>query len=379
MKKSYILTVLLLAALSCGRKDPNAERPDFIRVYDSPESDIPIERTWISVQGGTATYYLRSNVDFEAKWQDSGEGWATLGAPVKVQDGLWKIELTARPLSERTLLPGECLYQRRYGNILFTSADRFLGNYFKVEQGMQVRYADDFSWLNGSAEPNATHKDLPISRWTTAQQAVGYTASVLPGQEMAFTYSKEGYVKIGGDKAIGADLMTPRIPGFLNDTLVVVTFDAVVQNGDILPDFSGGTEPIVPMALRTRAEGGEEETVDTGSLTVRLSGGGYIRDFTGTGGTSITFDDIPTYDLASPSYPSDIFEGSRYILFIEGTDQNPVGVNTTIHFEAGDMSGAAMERCNRIFIDNLCIYRFSVLFDEDIFPLIGHSGKDTVL
>ena len=38
-----------------------------------------------------------------------------------------------------------------------------------------------------------------------------------------------------------------------------------------------------------------------------------------------------------------------------------------------------MERCNRIFLDDLYIYRFSDLFDEDIFPLNGRSGKDAVL
>ena len=38
-----------------------------------------------------------------------------------------------------------------------------------------------------------------------------------------------------------------------------------------------------------------------------------------------------------------------------------------------------MEACNRIFIDDLCIYRVSELHDEDIFPLNGRSGKDIVL
>lgn len=377
--KYCIVLLPLLAVLSCRKDDANAVRGDEIYVYDTRDDAeaLPLERTWISVRGGTNTYYVRSSRPFEIKWQDSGDGWGRVGTPEKLDGDWWKISVTADPISSRTPLQGEGLYQRRYGVVMLTSSSHYLGTYLKVEQGMEQRLFSDFSWLSGSPEPNATHKDLLMSRWTTAQQNMGYTSTVLPGQEEAWVYSKEGYVKIGSDKAIGADLITPRVSAFLNDTLLVVSFRAVVQNGALEPDFSGGTEPIVPMRrIRPKAEEGE---VDLNRLTLRITGGGQFRDAGGV--SSLTFDDIPTYDLSSPDYPADIFRSdeARYIAFIEGTEQNPVTVNTQIHFEAGDQSGQPMERCNRIFLDDLCIYRFSDLFDEDIFPLIGRSGKDSVL
>ena len=51
---------LVLSAVCCGRKNPNAERSDFIRVYENRDSDLPLDRTWVSVKGGTYTYYIIS-------------------------------------------------------------------------------------------------------------------------------------------------------------------------------------------------------------------------------------------------------------------------------------------------------------------------------
>ena len=380
MKYFAICLLPILAAVSsCKKDDGGAVRSDEIYVYETRDDAeaLPLERSWISVQGETKTYYVRSSRSFDIKWQDSGDGWGSVGTPEKLDGDWWKITVTAEPLSSRTLLQGEGLYKRRYGVVMLTSSSYYLGTYLKVEQGMDQRLGSNFSWLSGSAAPNTTYKDLLMSRWTLAQQNMGYTSTVLPGQEDAWVYSKEGYVKIGSDKAIGADLITPRVSEFLNDTLLVVTFRAVVQSGELDPDFGGNTEPIVPMRrVRTKAGNG---TVDLNRLTLRITGGGQFRDNGGV--SSITFEDIPTYDQESPDYPSDIFsgEGTRYIAFIEGTEQNPVTVNTQIHFEAGDQSGQPMERCNRIFLDDLYIYRFSDLFDEDIFPLNGRSGKDAVL
>ena len=376
MKRKYslfALSVALLAVFACGKHDPNAVRSDIIEVFDSPDCKKALERDWISVQGGTKTYYVRSERAFEAKWQDSGDRWGRVGAPVRVRAGLWKVDVSADPISGRTPVTGESLYQKRYGVVLFTVASRHLGNYFKVEQGMDCRLNCDFSWLGGSAEPNAVFKDLPIARWTVAQKNYGFTSTVLPGQEQAWVFSKEGYVKLGSDERIGADFITPRLPELMNDTLLVVSFKATVQYGDVLPDFSGGTEPVLP--LRVHKQHTASEGTDLNTLTVRVSGGGQLRDAV----PSVTFQDIRPYDPASAAYPMDIFDGKNYLVFIEGTENNPITVNTLIHFEAGDQSGAAMEACNRIFIDDLCIYRVSSLLDEDIFLLNGGSGKDIVL
>lgn len=383
MKRVMIFSIILLAALSCGKKDPNAQRADNIDVFDSLDSletGTPLERTWVSMHGGSKTYYIRTTAEFQARWEDNGGNWATVSAPSRIGNNLWKVDITAKPLSSRTLLEGESIYQKRFGVLMLTASSAYLGTYVKVEQGMEVRRYDDFSVLTGSPEPNATHNDLLISRWNATQAGLGYTSTVLPAQEKAWVYSKDGYVKLGNDNGIGADLITPSVPQMQNDTLLVVTFSAVVQSGDVLPDFEGGTEPITPMsAAVTKAAVPATAESDTPSLTVRVTGGGYIRDFVETGGTGITFNDIPTYDRQSSLYPADIFQGARYIVFIEGTDASPLSVNTLIHFEAGNMDGEAGEKCSRVFIDDICIYRVDVPEDEDVFPLVGHSGKDEVL
>ena len=384
MKRILIFSIALLAALSCGKKDPNAQRADNIDVFDSLDSletGTPLERTWVNMHGGTRTYYIRTTAKFQARWEDGGGNWATVSTPERIGNNLWKVDITAKPLSSRTLLEGESIYQKRFGVLLLTESSAYLGTYVKVEQGMDVRRYDDFSVLTGSQDPNATHNDLLMSRWNASQTGLGYSSTVLPGQETAWLYSKDGYVKLGNDHGIGADLITPSVPQLQNDTLLVVTFSAVVQNGDVLPDFEGGTEPILPMhqTAATKAAVPATSGSDTPSLTVRVTGGGCIRDFLEEGGTSITFNDIPTYDRESSLYPSDIFDGARYIVFIEGTDASPLSVNTLIHFEAGNMDGEAGEKCSRVFIDDICIYRVDVLLDEDVFPLVGHSGKDEVL
>lgn len=372
---------MLLAVLACGKKE-TGERADIIHVFDSLDSldtGRPLERSWISVAGGTNTYYVRSAVPFDVKWQDNGDNWGSVGAPEKIGENLWKVEVSAKPLSYRTLQKGESAYQKRYGVVLMSVPSVFLGSYLKVEQGMDVRRYDDFSAITGSEEPNTTHNDVLMKKWNATQKGLGYTSTVLPGQtdSTAWVYGKDGYVKLGSDRAIGADFIMPSIPSLQTDTLVVLTFNAVVQNGDVLPDFQGGTEPITPMSIgRRNADSGE---MDNNVLTVRIEGGGYIRDFIEEGGTSITFTDIPTYDRSSSAYPKDIFNGTRYMVFIEGTDVNPLTVNTRIIFEAGNMDGQPMEKCNRIFLDDICVYRASPLFDEDIFTIAGRSGKDTLL
>ena len=107
MKKVLIFSLVLLAALSCGRKDPNAQRSDIIDVFDSLDSletGTPLERTWVSMLGGTKTYYIRTEADFEARWEDNGGNWATVSEPERIErktSGKW----TYRP---NRCLPGLC-------------------------------------------------------------------------------------------------------------------------------------------------------------------------------------------------------------------------------------------------------------------------------
>ena len=386
MKKLlYILSLALpVLCMSCHKKamQSGPERAEYIRVYDSADSELPIDSTWVSVKGGTLTYYIRSNVAFDAKWQNEGKVWARIQQPKKLSDDLWSISLTADPISERVYssTSTEGLYTYRYGVLMLTATSMQLGKYFVVEQGYVNRVACDFSWLFGSADPNAAYNDVVMDRWTVAQQSQGFTSTPIPGQEHAWVFSKEGYIRLGNDKGYGADLMTPHTAAFQEDSLLILSFRAVSQNGANLPDFTGGTEPIVPMkALQATKAGEGSEEVDDNHLRVEISGGGFIRDKIDEKGTSLDFA-LSTYNRESPGFPADMFKDGRYMVFLAGTQNNPINVNTTIRFVAGNLSETAAQTNNRVFIDDIFIYRLDPKKSEDPFLLYGsRSGKDKLM
>lgn len=367
--------------ICCRKTDSNAERSEYIRVYDSPNSETPLERAWVSVKGGTFTYYIRSNVNFSAKWQSDDASWASISEPRSLGDGLWCIDVTVEPVWKRKLTTANGvptgLYTRRYGVLMLSSEEIFLGRYFVIEQGLEGRIACNFSWLYGSPDPNATYNDVLMSNWTVSQKNMGFTSTLVEGEEDTWVYSKEGYVKLGNDHGAGADLITPRTADFQYDTLLVVSFKAVVQNGDVLPEFTDGTEPIVPMQrpVSTADPSGNEEGRD---FVLEVTGGGFIRDLVGSGGTSIRLEP-PTYNRDSAYFPGDMFDGGEFLVFIEGTDNNPITVNTAIRFIAGGMKGSDDGKCNRVFLDDVFVYRTDQLLDEDLFSLNGgKSGRDTI-
>lgn len=379
---SLLLPLVAASLLSCKRTGPAPERTDYIRVYSTADSDIPLDRVWASVKGGTTTYYIRSNVDFSAQWQSEDMSWARIASPQKLGEGLWSIDVTIQPVRERSYAhaegaPATGLYTKRYGVLMLTCPSQNLGKYLVIEQGLESRIACNFSWLYGSEDPNATYDEVPMSRWTTAQQNQGFSSTLIDGETDAWVFSKEGYVKLGNDHGAGADLITPRTSNFQFDTLLVVSFKAVVQNGDVLPDFTGGTEPIVPMSRIARLS--EEGTVaDNNTLTIEVTGGGCIRDLVQTGGTSLSLE-LPTYDRESALFPSDMFSRGSFLVFIEGTESNPITVNTAIRFIAGSMKGSDEGSCNRVFLDDIFVYRQDLLLDEDLFILNGKkSGKDII-
>lgn len=380
MRKLIIILSLIvpLAALSCKRTDPTRERDEYIRVYASKDSEIALDSTWVSVRGETKTLYVRSNVPFTAKWQNEGPAWGHIEAPRKVSDGLWSISLTADPISRRvySASSAEGLYNYRYGVLMLVSPGLSLGKYFVVEQGFESRIACDFSWLYGGEDPNAAYNDVQMVNWTAAQKNMGFTSNPLPGQESAYVFGKSGYLRLGNEKGFGADLVTPHTAFPLEDTLLVVSFKAVVQRGDNLPDFTGGTEPITPMRHLAMAPDGQ---TDLNRLTVEVSGGGYIREKVSEKGTSLTLE-LQTYDRQSAGFPSDMFGDGRYLIFLEGTSNNPISVNTSIRFSTENMSGQPGSRCSRVFLDDIFVYAIDRKRSEDPYLLYGiRSGKDTLI
>lgn len=413
MKKAtvYLIAAVFLFPLalsSCKKADPNAERPDFIRVYADPGSETPLVSANLPVKGGTTTLYIKSSVPFAAKWQDGNvPAWARMSGPDQIADGVWKVSITADRLSE------DAIYERRSGVLMLTAPEISLGNFFVLNQGLTARIACDFSWLNGGANPNETFNDVLMANWNNSQKSKGYTSNVIEGQEYAWVYSKAGYIKLGNNEGYGADLITPHTGAFQNDSLLVVSFKAVVQNGPSIGDFYGETEDITgdtdvptpgpgpgpgpgpdpgpdpetgssgteaitsmaPMPVRSYAPAATD--VDDNTLTIQLTGGGVFRD---TQTTYLVFKDVPTYDRNSPNFPEDIFKNSGYLLFIASTPNNPISANTTLRIMAGSMTLSPARQCSRIFIDDLYVYRVNPKVDEDFYVLNGsQSGRDKVL
>ncbi len=404
----YCLLLSLMLAVSCHGDDPNAERKEYIRVYAGVSDKEPLASAWLPVRGGSTDLYVKSNVSFSAKWQDGNvPAWASITGPVPVGDKWWKITVSADSLSK------EVSYVRRTGVLMLTAPEIYLGNYFVLHQGLQPRISCDFSWLSGSQKPNETVNDVQYDNWSNSWKGKGFTSSLIEGQEGVWVYSKEGYVKLGNSEGVGADLLTPHTGAFQYDSLLVLSFKAVVQNGASIGNFYGttdpveqggetgshdnpddpgndpdpgsssGTEPITPMSVvgtpHPRTQGEDPDGVDNNSLTVEVTGGGVIRDYASQGRTSIKFN-LTTYDRKSPAYPADIFRDAAYLVFICSTPSNPIGPNTTVRFIAGDMSGNASAVCSRIFIDDIYVYRTNPAQDEDIFVLNdGRSGRDLVL
>ncbi len=399
-----------LALSSCKKEDPNAERSDYIRAYLPSDRNTPIDQTWVSVRGGSVRVLIESTVPFSSKWQDGQvPAWAEATAPRQVGEGLWEITITAGRM------PAELGYERRSGVLMLSAPDQFLGKYLVVNQGFISRVSSDFSWLNGNAAPNETYDDVLMANWTNVQKGKGFTSTVIEGQENAWVYGKAGYIKLGNDDGMGADLFTPHNGLFRYDSLLVLSFKAIVQNGPSTGDFmaitepvdgdgidpdpgpgpgpdpgpdpepedpgTSGTEPILPMPVqRYGAPQIDPGLMDNGTLTIEIQGGGVLRDQAGKGVTSITFTDLPTYDRESAEYPLDIFKNSSYLVFLSSVPGNAISANTTLRFIAGSMATAPAEKCSRIFLDDVYVYRMNAKVDEDIFGLNGkRSGRDNVL
>ena len=450
MKKRFLIFFAAFCSWlmsGCSPIDKNAERGEYIKVYTSADAKTAADEAWLPCAGGTTSLYVRTNVPFEVKWQDGKlPAWARVGEPVRMNGNLYRIDVEFDPLYRRqSEAVSRGLYERRDGVLMLTNSGLFLGRYFVLHQGLTKRLGTDFSWLtDGYDIPNKTIGETLYQDWTSSQKAYGYSSTAFEGQKSAWCYAKKGYVRLGNEEGMGADFILPAVSAFAGDSLLVLSFAAVAQVGAALGDFtgnteggitpgeeynpgtgggsgegeggneggeggeggnpsepdepqvpvnpgeSGGTETITPMSISYRAAAtGSDTEKDASKLRIEISGGGFIRSAAGDKATSLELE-LGHYDPSSPSYPADIFEGQRYLVFIEGDRSNPLSGKTCIRFVAGDISGTST-RPNRVFLDDIYVYRMWMNYrkdenspridmDEDIYKLnSGTSGPDMVL
>lgn len=404
--------LLSLGTVGCtGGLDKNADRSEYIKVYLSESAQTPSDEMWLPCAGGETTVYVQSNVKLDAQWQDGKlPAWLRIKSMSDRGNGMTAVTVEYDPLTKKQEeLVSRGLYERRDGVLMLTNASIFLGKYFVMHQGLTKRVGTDFSFLtDGYDIPNKTIGETLFQDWTSPQKAYGFSSTCIEGQESAWCYAKKGYVRLGNSEGIGADLVLPTSSAIANDSLLVVSFAAVAQNGKALGDFTGdtggdvinedvpsspgeggGTEPIKPMGASAAATGDEPE-MDATHLRIEITGGGFFRNEEGKPTNALDFE-VGYYDTSSPGYPSDMFEGARYLVFAEGDSQNPLTAQTTIRLIAGDMSGVPSSVNNRIFIDDVYVYRMLMHHrrfegdipydvDENIYELNGRrNGLDKVL
>ncbi|MBR6933345.1 MAG: hypothetical protein IKH49_08595 [Bacteroidales bacterium] len=335
---------------SCRHDDPNAERPEFVEVYEHPDSLTPLSAASVSVRKGEATFYVKTNVEVTPRWQDAEtKPWASVTRFEKIKDDLYELQLT---YAKRYNIP---YYTRRSGTLMLTAPDLSLGSYLPVYQGLTARLSSDMSWSKyGSSDPRKLDGKIS-SEWSATDKNRGWESTVIDGREEAYLYGKNGYLMLGSGDGYGADLFTPYVDDLHRDTLIVLSFRAVAYT-----DLDGNK--------------------DANKLTVEVVGGGVIRDFEAQGTTKIEFE-APYYDLNSEKFPSDMWDEGQFLVGIVGTDTNPLTSNTRIRFTAGSLSPVP-GKPNRIFLDNVYLRKITSnkhVQDEDLFLLNGgKSGKDTV-
>ena len=314
------IACLTAACVSCETHS-NSDRSESIAVYADPIEKKPVDAVYVGVQGGQAKIYAEANVDFVASWEDDADmPWAAVLDDTAV-DPLTGCRIVTLDVQRR--VETGCYYTRRTGMLILAATDGTL-NYNRivpVHQGSTARVSNDFSSMKyGKTDPRFTDDETPIDDWTTAQKDYGFSSTTIDGEEHAHCYGKNGYLKLGDDEGHGADLISPYTNTLRSDSMLMVSFRAVAYT-----DFYTGAKD----------------------------------------------------DPRSDEFPENMWEGSDLLVFVVGTQLNPITVNTRIRISCGSFTQTSPVN-NRIFLDNFYIRRLEA-DEENYFTENNGSGKDIIL
>ncbi len=335
-----LLALTCLCLLSCNKDSGEVFRKEYIDFYINADDEEPTTLVSVPVVGGSATFTVRSNVEFQAQWQDDqSTPWASVASVEKKGDDLYSLTLNFRPRSTYGY------YTRRTGTLMLTAPSLQLGAFITVHQGLLTPVASDFSWSKyGTSDPRKIDGTV-YSQWINNDKTRGWVQ-----EDDAAVYGKNGFLMLGDETGRGASIYSPYYEAIRSDSLVVVSFRAVAYT-----DIDG--------------------VRDANKLKVEILDGGVFRD---NGATSMELE-APYANTASEFYPSDFWKGSEFLLGIISSDSNPFTGNTRIRITAGNPSASAGTP-NRIFIDNFYMRRIvEKNGDEDLWIANGGSGKDNLL
>ena len=335
------LACISAAAVSCS-DDPNFDRTGNIVWSLSADFSSPGQwnkQNWIvvPVEGVNENYiYIKSreevSVYFETEDPEDGEDQVT-----NPSDWLKIVEIRRNVSPDVDCVvyrvdPHPGIYEKRTGCI--TLAAGSLNDYIQVRQGYDIRVNGAFDWLKyGSTDPLATSGEVLFANWSTQQKEYGWTSEPAEEEGTAYCYGKNGYIRLGDDARHGANIITPYTPALASDTAILVRFNAVAYTA---PDG----------------------TPDNNRLTVRVLGGGMFLD-----GSTEKQIAVKHLDPEAEELPTSMWEGSAQQFYVVSWPQSRITGATRIELMAGDYT---MEKdCNRIFIDDLYLFRLQWLDDYD--------------
>lgn len=347
MEKKLLAFILPLCVAfvvpGCVKDDPNAPREEVIQVHAAEDcSDEPLDAWCVDVKEGGAQLYVRTSVkDFKVSWQDAAPTpWLKVAAceVTDVQD-IWKVTLQHEARSE------DVVYSRRSGTLLVTKAENNLGIFFPIHQGAIERTYENFSDFKfGSWSPDDTQEEMGIEEWTDGLLNKGFASEPVAPATEPVCLAKNGYLKLGDAEGRKGALLTPVNGLHRYDSLLMVTFKAASYPGD------------------------------DRFFKVEVLGGGVIKDFLKERKTSMT---LETTDINVSSITQKGLWGpqTNFMIFIESTQESPVGVNTRLKIT----SGASGSGNARLYVDDFCVMKLVDSQDSDYFTMNQGSGQDRIL
>lgn len=354
----FLLQVLFtLLVTSCVKEDYNKQRSQYIEAYltmeDLKSNDVkPRSGIGVDVRGGITTIFIKSNVDFSAKWQDSyTTPWVKIISLEKdaENEGVWQLKIAFKTLSDKAI------YNRRSGTILLSCPSLSYNVFVRVYQGLASVINCDFSKIVfGYADPFNEIGERSIDNWSDAlRQEYPFTSTPFGNGMISYLYGKNGMIKLGNADGYGADIISWPVSTMANDSLYMVSFKAVAYTSQ------------------------DGKTKDSGRFTLEILDGGVIREIGDSTKTSIELE-APNFDVTDHSFPSSMWRGSEFLVFFRNSNASPITKNTRIRIVAGNLQVPG-QTCSRIYLDDFAIRPINVSLNEDYFERNGGNGRDRIL
>lgn len=349
----FLALPLLVFFFSCT-KEENRPRGEYIEVYRSlpgsgSSSDKPLKEFCVGVRENTTTLYVKTNTEVTPSWQDANETpWAeVVSYKPSSLEGVYELELKVNRINSGVY------YTRRSGTLILSNTKIDFAKFLKVHQGATARYSCNMADIDyGDGNPLSEDGEIYRNWSVTVKKSCNFTTTPFGNGDEAYLFGLKGYVRLGDGEGHGADLITPYVSSLRADSLVMASFNAVAYVS------SQGVK-------------------DDNKFKVEVLGGGVIADYADEGRTVMEFN-AGYFDTSSPNFPSDMWKGASWLVFVKSTASNPITADTRIRIVAGDLQTES-QTPTRLFVDNVYLRCLVPGVDEDYYSENRGSGPDTIL